>query len=204
MISRCVALSLLLVGLALGHPAEGRAQDPRLAARLGTEVAASIAALTDSARAEGLPVEPLVQRALEGATKGASGPRIVAAVSGLLDRLERARSALGPGSRGAELVAGAAALYVGADPGTLRELRSSRGDKLVTVPLVVLADLVQRGVPNDTVSAIVLRLTEAGVTDANLEELRRLVEQDVRAGASPDVAASTRADGILSNLPPRR
>lgn len=204
MISRLAAPWLLFVGLALNHPAEACAQDPRLAARLGPEVAASISALTDSARAEGLPVEPLVQRALEGATKGASGPRILAAVSGLRDRLRRARSALGPGSEESELVAGAAALYVGADATTLRELRASRGGERVTVPLVVLADLVQRGVPNDTVSAIVLRLTQAGVTDANLEELRRLVEQDVRAGASPDVAASTRADGILSNLPPRR
>lgn len=204
MISRLAVLCLLFVGLALNYPEEACAQDPRLAARLGPEVAASISALTDSARAEGLPVEPLVQRALEGATKGAGGPRILAAVSGLRDRLRRARSALGPGSEESELVAGAAALYVGADPTTLRELRASRGGERVTVPLVVLADLVQRGVPNDTVSAIVLRLTQAGVTDANLEELRRLVEQDVRAGASPDVAASTRADGILSTLPPRR
>ncbi|NIR44888.1 MAG: hypothetical protein GWN99_11330 [Gemmatimonadetes bacterium] len=202
MIFRHGVLSVLLFVMALAACAEARAQDPRLAARLEPEALTRVTALTDSARTEGLPLEPLVQRALEGAAKGANGARIVTAVHGLLQRLRQARSALGSDSEDAELVAGASALYVGADPTTLGELRDSRGDVSVTVPLVVLADLVQRGVPNDTVSAIVLRLTQAGVTDANLEELRRLVEQDIRAGATPGVAATTRAQGLLTNRRP--
>ncbi|HEY6209941.1 MAG TPA: hypothetical protein VIW28_12825, partial [Gemmatimonadales bacterium] len=82
-------------------------QDPRLA-RLPPEAQASVGALVDSARAAGLPAEPLVQRALEGATKGAPGDLIVAAVQRLAVDLGRARDALGSSASPAELSAGAA------------------------------------------------------------------------------------------------
>src|SRR5439155_674087 len=53
--------------------------DPRLA-RLDTAARSLVAVAIDSARAAGLPTEPLVQRALEGATKDAPGTLIVSAV----------------------------------------------------------------------------------------------------------------------------
>lgn len=194
---------LLVLAFLCGSGGGLLAQDARVEARLGPETAAAVAAIVDSARAEGLPGEPLIQRALEGSAKGADGERILEAVRALVMRLRAARTALGSGSSHAELLAGAAALYVGATPTTLAGLRSTRGDAPVTIPLVVLADLAKRGVSSDAISEIVLELTEAGVTDASLEELRRLVEQDIRAGATPGVAAATRAEGILSARPPR-
>ena len=54
-------------------------QDPRLE-RLDPDTRVAVAAVVDSAHGVGLPVEPIIQRALEGVTKGASGARIVAAV----------------------------------------------------------------------------------------------------------------------------
>ena len=45
-------------------------RDPRLG-RLDPDTRAGVSAVVDSARAVGLPTEPLIQRALEGATKGA-------------------------------------------------------------------------------------------------------------------------------------
>ena len=51
------------------------AQDPRLE-RLDPETRALVGTVIDSAHGAGLPSEPLVQRALEGATKGAPGIRI--------------------------------------------------------------------------------------------------------------------------------
>ena len=69
-----VVAVLLLTAAA---PAEG--QEPRLAGRLPDGPRAQIDAILDSARAGGLPTEPLVDRALEGATKGAPAARIVAA-----------------------------------------------------------------------------------------------------------------------------
>src|SRR5207249_744064 len=81
---------------------------PRLG-RLDPGTRPLVAVAIDSARAAGLPTEPLVQRALEGATKGAPGPLIVSAVQRLAADLGRAREALGPGTPPPDPEAGAPA-----------------------------------------------------------------------------------------------
>src|SRR5881296_4160175 len=101
--------------------------------RLDAATRPTVAALVDSARGVGLPAEPLVQRALEGATKRASGDVIVAAVRRLAVDLGRARDALGSTALPAELSAGAAALHAGASQTILAELRHARREPL-TVP----------------------------------------------------------------------
>src|SRR3989454_11224495 len=65
----------------------------------------------------------LVQRALEGATKRASGDLIVAAVRRLAVDLGHARDALGSTASPAELTAGAAALRAGASQARSEERR---------------------------------------------------------------------------------
>ena len=57
---------------------------------------ASSSVCRDSARAAGLPHEPLILKALEGASKGADSARIVTAVRALGGRLQEAARALGP------------------------------------------------------------------------------------------------------------
>src|SRR5213593_1175268 len=123
-------------------------QDPRLE-RLDPDTRAQVIAVVDSARRAGLPAEPLIQRALEGATKAAPGPRIVAAVQRLAGDLGTARTALGNSACAAELEAGVAALRAGAPPQVLANLRSVRRSSL-TMALSVLADLVAGGVPADS------------------------------------------------------
>src|SRR5207249_8636159 len=61
--------------------------------RLDAATRPTVAALVDSARTAMLPTEPLVQRALEGATKRASGDAIVAAVRRLAADLGHAHDA---------------------------------------------------------------------------------------------------------------
>ena len=140
MIRRILAIALLAA------PVVARAQD-RLAGRLPEPTRAQVAAIVDSARSAGLPTDPLVNRALEGAAKGAEGERIVAAVRSLAARIGEARAALGSSAGEAELVAGAAALRAGAAPGFLARLRREAPRTLLVVPLAVMADLVARGVP---------------------------------------------------------
>ena len=82
-------------------------QDPRLE-RLDPETRSLVVSVVDSARAAGLPSEPLIQRALEGVTKGAPSPRIVAAVRRLAIDLGTARGALGTRATTPELEAGVA------------------------------------------------------------------------------------------------
>ncbi len=191
------ALAVGLVATLLARPAA--AQDPRLE-RLDAGTRPLVAALVDSARTAGLPAEPLVQRALEGTIKGASGDRIVAAVRRLAADLGRARDALGPAASPPELEAGAAALRAGASPAVLVQLRRSRPQRL-TVPLAVLTDLVASGVPVDSAAAAVLALA-ATSRDADLVEFRRAVERDIGLGAPPAAAASVRVNGAASQARP--
>jgi hypothetical protein len=165
------------------------AQDARLAARLSPGARAEVEAVLDSARRDGLPVEPIVDRALEGATKGADDTRIVAAVRRLAADLAAPRDAFGPGVADAEIAAGASALRAGARRQDLASLRTARPGQSVTVAAAVLTDLVALGVPPDTATAAVLALAPRA-DDATYLAFRRNVERDVALGATP-VAALT-------------
>jgi len=168
--------------------------DPRLA-RLDTAARSLVAVAIDSARAAGLPTEPLVQRALEGATKDAPGTLIVRAVQRLAADLGRARAALGASATSPELEAGAAALRAGAGPAVLAQLRRSRR-QTITVPLAVLTDLVASGVPVDSAAAAVLALA-ASARDTDLIDFRRAVERDIALGAAPTAATAAAAAGVF-------
>ena len=167
--------------------------DPRLRARLDARTLSAVDQVIDSARLAGLPADPLVSRALEGASKGAPGEAIVAAVRGLVADLGRARSALGDRSVAAELGAGTEALRAGVNQETLRSFRKERPATSVAVPLGVLSDMVSSGVPVAVATKTVLDLTRAGVADEQLVEFRRDVERDIGIGAPPATAATLRA-----------
>jgi hypothetical protein len=179
---------LLALELLLRSPAAAAAQDPRLEARLDSTTRARVEAALASARAGGLPTEPLVQKALEGATMGAPGGRIVRAVETLRDNLRGARGALGSGATESELVAGAASLRAGVPGASLRELRATRPDQPLAVPLAVLTDLIARGIPMSTAEASVMALARDGGGDADFLALRRRLEGDANGEtpAEPD------------------
>jgi len=174
----------LLVALAAGR---ATAQEPRLVGRLPDQTRHAVEAVLDSARATGLPTEPLIDRALEGATKGASGDRILAAVRRLRADLAASRNALGAGVTSPEISAGASALRAGARPADLTRLRKLQSGQPVTVPAAVLTDLVALGVPPDTATMAVLALA-GRVKDSEYLALRRNVERDVALGATPVAA----------------
>ncbi|HEV2750771.1 MAG TPA: hypothetical protein VGV12_09650 [Gemmatimonadales bacterium] len=182
--------------------AAAQGTDPRLE-RLDETTRPVVIAIVDSARAAGLPVNPLVERALEGATKGAPAEMIVGAVRRLAAELGRARDALGPNASAGELTAGAAALRAGAGPDVLTRLRRARRHQSVTMALAVLTDLVARGVPVDTAATAVLALA-ATVRDEDLVEFRRAVERDIAIGAPPAAAASIRVNAAAREVRPGR
>jgi hypothetical protein len=181
-------IRVLILMLVVLWPVVAKAQDPRLGARLDPPTAGRVTALVDSARAERLPSEPLVQKALEGATMGAPGDRIVRAVETLRDNLRGARGALGSGATESELVAGAASLRAGVPAASLRELRATRPDQPLAVPLAVLTDLIARGIPMSTAEASVMAVARDGGRDADFLALRRRLEGDDngRTPAEPD------------------
>ena len=185
-----VACALLLPAAAR---AQGRSAADRLAGRVSEPLRHELSPLVDSARAEGLPTDALVERALEGASKRASDDRILSAVRRLRTALGASRLALGASASPAEVEAGASALQAGASAAVLADIRRERPyqQASLTVPLSVLADLVVRGVPVDTAAHAVLALARGG--DAVLVAYRRDVERDIAVGALPAAAASLRA-----------
>ena len=170
----------LLVVLAL--PDTAQAQDARLVERLDAATATQVQQVVDAAREAGLPTEPLVQKALEGATLGASDDRIVAAVQTLHGQLRRARDALGGEASDDELTAAAGALRAGLEPNALRRLQSLRPDQPLVVPIAVLTDLVAEGVPPAEATRSVLDLARDGRPDDEFVALR----QQVRSGAGAE------------------
>ena len=149
------------------------AQDPRLQGRLDAVTLRAVTTYIDSSRSGGIPQEPLVQKALEGASKGASGDRILLAVRNLGSTLQAARDALGPESSEGEIVAGAAALRAGAPADGLRGLRRARGSSDLAVPLAVLADLVGLGVRVENAFQSVLDLARTRASDAEFIQLKQ-------------------------------
>ncbi len=196
------AILALASGSLLVARAAAQGTDPRFE-RLDQTTRPVIIALVDSARDAGLPVNPLVERALEGATKGAPGEIIASAVRRLAGDLGRARQALGPRASESELYAGAAALRAGAGPEVLNRMRRVRGHQSVAMALAVLTDLVARGVPVDTAANAVLTLA-AAARDEDLVEFRRAVERDIAIGAPPAAAASIRVNAAAREARPGR
>ena len=178
-------LLLALAGLLTALPAGLRAQDRRLAERLDPVTANRVQHLVDSARAGSLPTEPLVQKALEGSTMGASGDRIRAAVEALLGQLGRARDALGGRASEGELTAAAGALRAGLPAGSLRQLHDIRSGQSLVVPISVLTDLVAEGVPAEQATREVFDLAREGRSDAEFVELRRRVQ--LQRGGAPRI-----------------
>jgi hypothetical protein len=165
-------LTALLFFLSLPPSADAAAQDPRLTARLDSVTLPQVEAVLTVAQRRGLPLEPLVQKALEGASKGAPGPRIVSAVDAMLADLTRAQEGLGRRANADELVAGAAALRAGATLEMVDQLRRSGPDGGVAVPLAVFADLVAGGMTVDAAWHSVEDLAQRGGDEKEFLELR--------------------------------
>lgn len=188
---RVAAIIALALVLPIGQIA--RAQDPDPLARLEPNNRFQIEMLLDSARQAGIPAHPLLSKAYEGISKRADQRRIVAAVRSLLHALVDARAALGNNLTETEWSAAASALQAGVSPSQLARFRTDKPGKPLARALVVLADLVTRGVPVDTASSAIIQLWQRGAGDADLFGLWRDVEQDILSGANPGSALQQRA-----------
>lgn len=189
--------------LLLASAASAAAQDSVLPAReldplarLNVATRYSVEVMLDSAKMLGLPTRVLESTALEGIAKRADGRRIVTQVRLVFRSLRDARAALGLSASTDELTAAAGALRVGITNAELSYLARTRHEKQLTVPLVVLADLVTRGVPRDTASQTIFQLWQRGAADDDFLGLWRGVERDIVSGTAPGVALLNRAREI--------
>jgi len=197
-----IGVSLILSAIgARAQSAQSAQSADGLRERLDAASYRAFTAVLDSARSAGLPEAPLISKAQEGLLKKASPPAILAATRGLLLRLRQSRAALGSSASTAELEAGASALRAGASNGQLSALRSTRAGQGVTVPLVVLADLLARGVPPDSAARALQAMAAANATDAAFSALRLSIERDISGGVAPATAAGLRFRAMLGRQP---
>lgn len=150
--------------------------------RFDSLTANALRGLFDDAVELGLPVRPLVNRALEGAARRVPSERIVRVVREHAAALHHAKRALGDLSREDELEAAAIALRAGLDERAVQAMRTSRGRESVVVPLVVLTDLVRRGVPMANAQEAVARLARAPRSDDILLGLQATVAKNAQRG----------------------
>jgi len=141
--------------VAQAPPASPGARASAVDTLLDPRTNAALQRLLESAVAAGLPDAPLRNRIRQGAARRISGERVLALVRAHADSMRAARDALGQRASADELDAGAAALHAGATRPMLRQLRATRGEGTATTALVVLTDLLWRGVaPGDAAAAV--------------------------------------------------
>lgn len=206
----------LLLALALGAacPRGLAAQDvaARLDGRVPTDVARAVQAIAEGARARGLPVEPLIQKAIEGSAKGVPPERVIEAVRVLAGRLDEAQGAVreaGIATPGPEVVEGGAyALTAGLTASQVRDLvRVSRPSYDPALTLHVAATLTALGVPPEQSLQVMERRIQARQDANELLDLPNEVEVGMARGATPaeatrEVEESESQQGVSSRAPP--
>jgi len=179
------------------------AQDSASFANVDRETALRLTRIVDSARAHGLPTEPIVAKISQGALFHSSPERIVSAAQAVATRLEEARSALAPKPTAADVVAGGDALGVaGVTKTALQAVRATSPNRPVVVPLAVLAQLVASKIPVSRATEIVTGLIKRGATNEQLVALGNDVTADIVRGARAIASLDVRLQGLNAILAP--
>lgn len=185
-----IPLSALILILAL--PSALLAQDERLE-RLRqvypAEAVGRIEEVIAAAEAANVPSDPLVTKALEGAAKGVPADRVIAALSGYADRLGEATRLIGSPENAMDVVATADALRRGVPAPTVQRLVGDHRGSL-SVPLVVLGDLIDAGVSAEGAFEVVHSALAAEQGPEELLAIPGAVRRLVKEGRSPADAAN--------------
>jgi hypothetical protein len=187
----------LLVLALLLLPDSAVAQRETWPAGLRGDVTAALQSELRRAESAGLPGRALILKALEGRSKGATDEQILKAVVALHERLAVAAEIFGTDHGEDVLLAAAAAMHAGVGRNALRTLSTTTRQDALDMALVVVGDLIRRGVPTETATQAVLSLGEAGVDALVLNEVRRSVDDDIRTGLTPAHATEVRLRGVL-------
>ena len=189
-----IAVSLVL-GTTLAGGLGAQDVQVRLDRRVSPEVQRAVRGIAADAAAHGLPVDPLVQKAIEGGAKGVPGDRIISAVRALAGRLAEAKEAVseaGVAAPSGDVVEGGAdALNAGLSSSQVAELvRVSQPPQDPAITLRVAATLAALGVPATQALQLVEGMITAGRSASDLLGLPGQVQAGVARGATPAQAAA--------------
>ena len=168
----------------------------RLAGRVPPEVAALAAELATDAARRGLPIDPIIQKAIEGSAKRVPAERVGAAMRFVVTQLDAAAGGLRDGNAvlsadTVAIAAGAFALTAGLSGRDIATLaRSGSPPAEVIVGLRVAGTLVALGVPAAETVTLVTGTLQAGRSAGELLALPGQVQAEVAKGVTPAQAAS--------------
>ncbi len=182
MVTQIAVLLALLAGVAHGQIPD------EWAGRVPAAVREEIEQLVNQARHEGLPVEPLILKALEGSAKGVDPARIASAVRIYRAELRDARYLLESSDEAmiepAAVTAVALALHRGLPPHEITVLLRATTEADLEPALHVACEIVARGyAPTDATELVAHALANA-VTAGGLRELPRAVAVELQRGAT--------------------
>jgi hypothetical protein len=191
-------VGLLVLGLAVAAGALDAQQSiaARLSGRASPEIVALVQELGSSAATRGLPIDPLIQKAIEGNAKGIPSQRVASAVRLVFEQLDTAAAALRSAGVASpvdtvEIAAGGFAITAGLRGRDIAELaRTGRPAPDVVVGLRVAGTLAALGVPPAEAVTLVSASLRAGQAPGDLLALPGRVQSEMARGATPAQAAA--------------
>lgn len=187
-------IAILALPLALLGMQQGGSIADRLAGRVSPEIAALVQQLGTAAAARGLPVDPLIQKAIEGSAKGIPAERVAAAVRLVAMQLDSAAAGLRDGGLASEsdaIAAGAFAITAGLKRRDIAQLaRSGARPSDLTVGLRVAGTLVALGVPPAETVTLVAATLQSGRPTGDLLALPGQLQAAMAKGTPPAQAAA--------------
>jgi hypothetical protein len=166
----------------------------RLAGRVPPQIASLVGELGTAAAARGLPVDPLIQKAIEGSAKGVPSDRVAAALRLVATHLDSAAAALRDGGLPADtlaIAAGEFAITAGLSRNDITALaRTGANAAALTVGLRVAGTLAALGVPPAEDIGLVSMELRAGEPASTLLLLPAEVQEEMAKGATAAQAAA--------------
>lgn len=168
----------------------------RLTGRVPPEIAALVQELGSSAASRGLPVDPLIQKAIEGSAKAVPAERVASAIRGVVAQLDTAAAALRNAGVATpldtlEIAAGGFAITAGLRGRDIAELaRTGRSTSDVIVGLRVAGTLAAMGVPPEESVKLVGTSLRAQQAPGEMLALPGRVQSEMARGATPAQAAA--------------
>ncbi|PYP36784.1 MAG: hypothetical protein DMD34_13640 [Gemmatimonadetes bacterium] len=198
-------MKLWVVLALLAGPLAAQSVRSRLEGRVPNSVIPTIDSLVQSAAQEGLPTEPLIQKAIEGGAKHIEGPRIVAAVQVSLGQLRGARDLLvragdAPPVQPAEVTTVAWALRRGLPTAVVERVAAALPRPPRSPALHAVADLVAHRFEPDSAATLIIDAVQAGVPQDRLLDVSTATLHEVQRGRNRFEALAT-VRQLLPNVP---
>jgi len=176
--------------VSLAAPLAAQSVVARLEGRVPPAAVGPVDSIARAAAENGLPVEPIVKKALEGGAKHAAPALIVAAAAQVADQLREARELLALGDtvppRPKEIIAVAAALGRGLPPKLARRIVAAFPDEPAGggPALHAVADLVGHGFAQNAAVDLIVDAAHQGLRGLRLLDVATAAVHELQRGSS--------------------